>query len=121
MDFRTELSRLVSDTRALFHACRHRPRAVFGVWLLAALRVWVWHPDNNRFRKMMFFVTTVLVATLLVGQSGFGWRLPPIILFPLLAGWLVGFGVILGFEVERIKLGNIELDLQHGELNEADE
>jgi fatty acid desaturase len=119
MDSRDELRQLRTDFFTIYLAWRHYPRRTLGVWVLAALRVFTWHPDNNRFRKLMFFVVTALVGTLLVGQSGFGWRLAPVVLVPVVATWLIAFGVVLGFEVRRIKIANLELDLTYGEVRDA--
>jgi hypothetical protein len=117
---RDELRRLVLDTKYLLLAWRYAPRRHIGVWLLALLRVFSVHPENNRFRKLVFFILTGVTATLLIGQSGFGWSLDQAILLPVVATWLFVTGIYLGVEVQRIKVPGFELDIADGELRQED-
>jgi len=121
MDFRDELRQLLADGNRLYFAWRYAPRRCLGLWILAVIRCFTWHPQNNRFRKVLFLAVTGLVGTLLIGQSGFGWELDPLILFPVVAVWLVGFGVMLGFEVQRIQIAGWELDISYGEVSRQDD
>lgn len=111
MGLRTELGHLVRDAQDLLRAWWHHPTKILGLWAVATVRVFRWHTDNNRFRKFSFLLMTALVATLLVGQSGFGWALNKLILASIVGTWLIAFGVILGFEVERIKIAGWEIDI----------
>lgn len=111
MSVRAELAALKRDAQDVVRAWRRHPGRILGLWAVACIRVFRWHTDNNRFRKFAFLLMTLLVGTLLVGQSGFGWALAQIILVPVVAVWLIAFGVILGFEVERIKVAGWELDI----------
>lgn len=119
MSLSEQLRVLRADSRRALGLWRRHPRAMAGRWALAMTRCFAWHRQNNNFRKLIFFLVTSVVTALLLGDAALGWTVDEALFLPFLAIWFVAFGVILGFEVERISVAGVEFDVQHGEVREA--
>jgi hypothetical protein len=120
MDLRDEYRLFKRDFIRIVASWVLFPRQTIGRIILAFLRCWWWHPDNNRFQKFTFLLFTGVTWSLNFGVIAGGWRYVPLVHVPLNAVWLVAFGIVFGFEFRRIKVGGVELDVIHGEVNTHD-
>lgn len=118
MDWGQEWRALRRDTRRVCHPWIHHPGASAYRWLTACGRAFSFHENNNRFTKAIFLCFSAVAVALLLGQSAADWQLRPVLLAPIVATWLISVGVMLGFEVERIEVGGIQLQIDYDEEDE---